>query len=106
MTPPSPSSPPRNLEQLLDRLRETGKGGREVSLGEVMDTVGHSSFGPALLVAGLITLAPLVGDIPGVPTIMGALVFLVAGQLLLGRTQFWLPRWMLNRRIEHRKLCR
>ncbi len=45
-----------------------------------MQAVGSRSFGPLLLVAGLVTLSPA-GDVPGVPTIMAAFVFLVAGQL-------------------------
>ena len=31
-------------------------------MGEVLDTVGHRSFGPILLLAGLVMVAPVVGD--------------------------------------------
>ena len=93
-----------NLEQLLDLIGEapTDEGG--VSLDAILDMVGRRSFGPLLLVAGLITLAPLVGDIPGVPTLMGFLVLLIAGQVLFRQEHFWLPRWMLNRSIAKDKL--
>lgn len=57
-----------------------------------------------MLLAGLITLAPVIGDIPGVPTIVGAVVFLFAGQLLFGRKCFWLPRWLLRRSIARDRL--
>lgn len=100
MTDSSPSS----LAQLLDRIRATTTEGRRVSMGEILDEVGPRSFGALLLVAGLITLMPLVGDIPGVPTIMALFVALIAGQLLLGRRHLWLPDWLLNRSVERDKL--
>lgn len=34
------------------------------------NAVGRRSFGPTLLLAGLVTLAPIVGDIPGVPVLI------------------------------------
>ena len=88
-----------NLEQLLDRLGEAGHGDERVSLGAILEVVGRRSFGPLLLVAGLITLAPVIGDIPGVPTIIGMSVLLIAGQLLFRREHFWLPRWLLERSV-------
>lgn len=93
-----------NLEQLLDRLGAAADDGESVSIGELLGLVGSRSFGPVLLLAGLITLAPIIGDIPGVPTIMGIFVFLLAVQLLIGRGQFWLPRWLRNRSIASEKL--
>lgn len=40
-------------------------------LHDVLDIIGHRSFGPLLLFAGIVMLAPVVGDIPGVPVLMG-----------------------------------
>ena len=51
------------------------------------------------MIAGLVTLAPLIGDIPGVPTLMAALVILSSVQLLIGRDYIWLPGWLLERRV-------
>jgi hypothetical protein len=93
-----------NLEQLLDLIGEAPPEEGGVSLDAILDMVGRRSFGPLLLVAGLITLAPLVGDIPGVPTLMGLLVLLIAGQVLFRQEHFWLPRWMLNRSVAKGKL--
>jgi hypothetical protein len=58
------------------------------------------SFRSLLLLAGLVTLAPLVGDIPGVPTTMGVLVILTSGKLLVGRTTMWLPGWIRHRSVK------
>lgn len=100
-----------NLEQLLDRISEADSNATDadedrVSLDDILDAVGHRSFGPLLLVAGLVTLAPLIGDIPGVPTIMAVFVLLTAGQLLFQREHFWLPDWLLKRSVAHDKLCK
>lgn len=93
-----------SFEQLLDRIEEAGANEDRVSLGAILEAVGRRSFGPLLLVAGLVTLAPFIGDIPGVPTLMGVFVGLTAGQLLFQREQFWLPRWLLRRSVARDKL--
>ncbi len=90
------------LLQLLGKIRE--EGGDSIRLGTVLDVVGRRSFGPLLLLGGLITVAPLIGDIPGVPTLIGVFVFLVALQMMLGREHFWLPEFLLERRIRRRSL--
>ncbi|NKE71660.1 exopolysaccharide biosynthesis protein [Candidatus Manganitrophus noduliformans] len=94
-----------NLEQLLDRIEKAADDDR-VSLDAILDVVGRSSFGPLLLVAGLVTLAPIIGDIPGVPTIVAVFVLLTAGQLLFRREHIWLPRWLLKRSVARNKLCK
>ena len=96
---------PTNLEQLLDRVDEAARDEEEVSLGKILDMMGRRSFGPLLLIAGLITLMPIIGDIPGVPTIMAVFVFLIAGQLLMRREHLWLPHWLLKRSVAQDKLC-
>ncbi|TFH86964.1 exopolysaccharide biosynthesis protein [Billgrantia azerbaijanica] len=92
-----------DLVTLLKELQRAGRNAESVSLGAILDCVGRRSFAPFLLVAGLITLAPLIGDIPGVPTLMAGLVALSAGQLLLGRERIWLPAWLLARRAPRRR---
>lgn len=99
---PSRSSQPSEPDSLVGLLQLIGRVRDEssaVRLGAVLDVIGRRSFGPMLLLAGLIVMAPLIGDIPGVPTVIGVFVFLVALQLLLGREHFWLPEWLLARRI-------
>lgn len=92
-----------SLEGLLDRLGDVAHH-EEVTLSELMDMVGRRSFGSLLLLAGLVTLAPLIGDIPGVPTILGVFVFLIATQMLVGMDHFWLPRWVLDRSVKRSHL--
>lgn len=92
------------IRQVLDKILESSKDCDEVSIDDIIEMVGRRSFGPILLVAGIITLAPLIGDIPGVPTIMGAIVFLTAIQLLFNRQNLWLPNTLLKRSVKKEKL--
>lgn len=97
-----------NLEQLFDCIGDAASQtpDEKVSIDSIMDLIGRRSFGPLLLVAGLVILAPVIGDIPGVPSIMGMFVFLIAIQLLIGQEHFWLPNWLLERAISSEKLAK
>lgn len=97
-----------NLEQLFDCISDAAAQtpDEKVSIDSIMDLIGRRSFGPLLLVAGLVILAPVIGDIPGVPSIMGMFVFLIAIQLLIGQEHFWLPNWLLERAISSEKLAK
>lgn len=92
------------LTQLIEKIAEVIEQRERISLDEVLDSIGTRSLGPLLLVAGLITLAPVIGDIPGVPTIMAILVLLIAGQLLFQREHLWLPKWLLKRSVSRQKM--
>ncbi len=93
-----------SIEELIDQIDEARESESSISLDEILDAIGRRSFGPLLIVAGLIVLAPLVGDIPGVPTIMALFVLLVASQIVFGRDRIWLPKWMLDRSVKSSKL--
>lgn len=93
-----------SLTYFLERIREAAQETDTISFDVILDVAGRRSFGSLLLLTGIITLAPLIGDIPGVPTIMAIVVFLIAVQLLLNRKDLWLPQFMLNRSIKSRKL--
>ncbi len=97
----NPQETPRvsSLTGLLDRLEEVAPHSLSISVSDVVDAIGLRGFGPLLLAAGLVTLAPLIGDIPGVPTLMAAIVLLTGGQLLAGRRRFWLPAWILRQQV-------
>ena len=103
---PQQSGTPKNLDELLDRLEGAAKEEERLSLDRILDAVGRRSFGPIILLAGIITLMPVVGDIPGVPTMMGILVVLSAGQMLFRRNRIWMPKWLLNRSADSGKLCK
>lgn len=94
---------PTTLEELLDTIDEAARDNDRLSVDAILDALGRRSFGPLLLVGGLFTLAPLIGDIPGVPTIIGTFVLLMAVQLLLRQEHIWLPQWLLRRSVNGEK---
>ncbi|MDX9997489.1 MAG: exopolysaccharide biosynthesis protein [Phenylobacterium sp.] len=95
---------PRDLEALLAELAAAVEGnGPRVTVQQVMDTIGHRSFGPLLFVTGLLGMTP-VSAAPGAPSLIALIVFLVAGQLLIGRSSLWLPGFVLRRSVKAERL--
>jgi hypothetical protein len=94
---------PENLEQLLDRMLERSEGRHKVAVGGLLDAAGRRSFGPVVLLVGVLLVTPLSG-IPGIPTVMGLVVLLTLGQILFGRTHFWLPPLLTERQIPRERL--
>lgn len=94
-----------NLQQMLDRMERSAVGQERVSLGSIVDAVGTRSFGPLLLLAGVIMASPLTG-IPSMPTAMGLLVFIIASQLLAQKQHFWLPQLILRRSVPSQKFTK
>lgn len=92
------------LEQLIEKVRRLDGDHDPVDLEAVLLQTGRRSFGAILLFAGIIVLAPLIGDIPGVPTLAAVLVGLTSVQLLAGRRYFWLPGFLLKRSIPRQRL--
>ncbi len=107
---PPPSSPqdampkPSSLTEVLDTIKATAARHPRTPLGDLLDGIGRRSFGPLLILGGVVILAPVIGDIPGVPTAIGVVVFLIAVQIVAGRQSFWLPDWLLDRSVRSSKL--
>jgi len=97
---------PASLTELLQRLRTETEGIDQVSVADILNAVGERSFGPIVLIAGIITLAPLIGDIPGVPTLLGLVVLLTLGQLIFHRRSIWIPGKLARRNIGRQKLIK
>ena len=78
------------LTGLLHSL-DSDREGQQLTLGEVVQVIGKRGFGPLMLVLALIAILPT-GAVPGVPTICGLSIALIAVQLALGKRAPWLPR--------------
>lgn len=100
----TPGNSVSSLTDLLDRLGQVADEQDEASVDNVLELVGRRSFGTMLLLAGLITSLPLVGDIPGMSATMGLFVIFISVQLLMRRSYFWMPNWLLNLSIDPDKL--
>lgn len=89
------------MTDLLDRLEQETHGER-LSLAEVLRIIGNRGYGPLLLVVSLLAILPT-GVIPGLPSICGLSIVLIASQLAWGRRFPWLPRRMRRLSIERQR---
>lgn len=94
-------APVRNIQQLLDELSGLQSGSDVVSAADIQQQLGRRAFGPMLLAAALPSLTPI-ATIPALPSILSVIVIFTAGQLLIGRREFWLPRFVLDRAVSHK----
>lgn len=98
---------PTNLEGVLDDLERCcadHRGGR-VSVHDMLDTIGPRSFGPLILVPGLIGISPI-GAIPLVPAVMALIEVFVAAEILLHRQHVWIPQNLARRSTDTARLER
>ena len=96
---------PKDLSGVLDAI-EAADGARSVKLSAVLDAVGRRAFGPLLVVASLVVLAPGLGDIPGIPTTIALFTAVISAQIVTGREELWLPQWLLKRSVKRTKLTK
>ncbi|QQN75338.1 exopolysaccharide biosynthesis protein [Croceicoccus sp. YJ47] len=92
-----------SVGEILDMLRSLADRQDKVSIGNVLDTIGDRSYGPAMMLPAMIEISP-VGGIPGVPTLLATIVALAAAQLLIGKEHLWLPQLVQKRAISAGKL--
>ncbi|WP_306002337.1 exopolysaccharide biosynthesis protein [Brevundimonas sp. C43] len=101
-TPASSPSPAQqddvshNITRLLRRLADDG-GDAGLTLHEIRDRLDERAYGLLIL---LLSIPCLVPGLYGVPQVVGLIVILLAGQMLVGREEPWLPRWFLNLRCK------
>lgn len=86
------------LGKLVDKVSERSKAGEAVTIGMIREIAGQRAAGPMLLLPALIVISPL-SIIPGLPTTVGLNTILIAGQVALGRTDIWLPKWLSDRAV-------
>lgn len=78
-----------NITQTLDKLLDDSDG-KAISIDDVVSSLESRGFGPLLLAPALIAFLPT-GAIPGIPSVCGILIFLVAIQRLMGKKHPWVP---------------
>lgn len=78
-----------SLTQALDEVLECSDGD-DVLLQGILQALASRGFGPMIFIPALLVLPP-VGAVPGVPTMMAAIIFIVALQRACGRRYPWLP---------------
>ncbi|WGD31560.1 exopolysaccharide biosynthesis protein [Ancylobacter sp. WKF20] len=74
----------------------TAHSAERIGVGEIVHALRNRAFGLSILLLGLPNCLPMP---PGIPVICGVLLCLVGAQMLLGRDELWLPRWLAARTI-------
>lgn len=91
------------VTDVLDNMVENTDG-EKVSLKDLLDALDSRSYGPLLLLVGVIATAPIIGGIPGMSILTGTLVIVLCGQMLFLRSHPWLPKKLLNFEFDREKL--
>lgn len=86
----------RTSSILLDLARRFP--GERVRLQDPSQLLGNRSFGFLLFIFALPNTLPMIG-IPGVSTLTGLPLVLIALQMMIGLPRPWLPKWLLSRSL-------
>lgn len=97
-----PPNPHRPIQDILNRVRQAVDG-PSITFGEVIGAMDARSQPVLLLLPALILVSPLSG-IPGLSSLGGLTIALVATQILIGRRSIWLPGFLLNRKLPSERL--
>lgn len=65
-----------------------------VTIGEILDKLDAQAFGLATLLFSLPSCVPMP---PGVPTAVGVVLLIISFQMVIGRHELWLPRFLTKR---------
>ncbi|GGC13506.1 hypothetical protein GCM10011494_35440 [Novosphingobium endophyticum] len=94
----------RALSDVLDQL-ESAAHDDSITINEVVEKLGHSSFASLMLIFSLISTSPASG-IPGITAAVAVIVFILVVQMILGRECLWLPDFISRRKMSSKKLCK
>lgn len=97
-----PSAAEAPVEAVLDRAC-TAMEEDEVTVDRLVGSLGRASFQPLLMLPALAVVTPLSG-IPLFSSACGLMIFLVAAQMLTGRTHVHVPRWLGRRTVRSGRL--
>jgi len=87
-----------SIGSILDSVDEAAEQQGEVSVGQIVESIGHRAFGPLIAVPAMLVLSPL-GAIPTLPTILALAVAIFAVQVAVGRDYLWLPTTLSERSV-------
>ncbi|MGB3470661.1 MAG: exopolysaccharide biosynthesis protein [Erythrobacter sp.] len=94
---------PGSVLDIIDCLGSLASEREDVTVDDVVKSFGGRSYGPMILVPALVGISP-VGGVPGVPSFFAALIAVIAVQILIGRSHFWLPSVLAQRSVSGEKL--
>ena len=78
-----------DITAVLTTLRDDTDNDK-ISLGDIVSSLEGRGFGPLLMAPALIAFLPS-GAIPGIPSLCGILIALIAIQKVFGKSHPWIP---------------
>ncbi|MFD2263717.1 exopolysaccharide biosynthesis protein [Lacibacterium aquatile] len=87
---------PSASQLLIDVVR--AHPAERISLGDLVDGLGHHAFGLLLLLLAIPNSVPIPG-LPGVSTLFGLPMMLFASQLAFGMPRPWLPQYLRKKTL-------
>ena len=82
------------LYELLGKMQPRARQDK-FEFAEFWDVMEKRGFGPMLALPSFIACTPI-GAIPGIPSLAGGTILLIALQILLGRRHPWLPQKVMQ----------
>ncbi|TCP58624.1 hypothetical protein EV663_1194 [Rhodovulum bhavnagarense] len=78
------------LSSLLDDLARLALSRDQITVSELIDTLGARGFGPLLVMLSAFLILP-VGMVPGIPAVSAVFMILIGGRMLTGEARLWVP---------------
>lgn len=95
ISPVSGAPPVHEGSRTSDLLLAAVRGDSErVTIAEILDALDNRAFGLATLLFAIPSVIPMP---PGVPTVVGIALLIVSIQMVAGRQELWLPKFLSNR---------
>ncbi len=97
-TPPDHHPGQRTSDLLLAAVRGESE---RVTVAEILDALDNRAFGLATLLFAIPSVIPMP---PGVPTVVGIALFIVSLQMVMGRQELWLPKFLSKQGFSRKSL--
>jgi hypothetical protein len=68
--------------------------GERIAIGQILDALDTRAFGFAILLFSIPSCVPMP---PGVPTVVGIVLLMISIQMVMGRQELWLPRFLTSK---------
>jgi hypothetical protein len=95
---PLPGPAHRTSDLLIGAVQGDGE---RVTIAEILDALDNRAFGLVTLLFAIPSVIPMP---PGVPTVVGIALLIVSIQMVLGREELWLPRFLSKRSFSRQAL--
>lgn len=85
------------ITETVDQIAQAAEA-PDFSVRRFVEELGNCSFAHMLLWPALIVVTPLSG-IPGLSSMVGITIAIIAMQMVVGRSHLWLPDWILRQKL-------